>query len=99
MLTIHRTRVFQGPSAWAPLPAVVMEVDIGELEERLGRETPVFFDRLIALVPSLTDQSEVVRQPEGGLRRLLLDRLALALQHLARTQVDVTQWHRPWVPS
>ena len=99
MLTIRRTRVFHGPSAWAPLPAVVMEVDIGELEERLGRETPVFFERLITLVPSLCDQSEVVRQPEGGLRRLLLDRLALALQQLARTQVDVTQWNRPVGPE
>ena len=40
MLTIRRTRVFHGPCAYAPLPAVVMEVDIGELEERLGREDP-----------------------------------------------------------
>jgi cyanophycin synthetase len=99
MLTIRRTRVFHGPGAWAPLPAVVMEVDIGELEERLGRETPVFFEHLIALIPSLADQSEVVRQPEGGLRRLLLDHLALALQQLARAQVDVTQWNRPVGPE
>ncbi len=94
MLTIRRTQVFQGPGIWAPVPAIVLEVDIGELEARLSRETPVFFERLIALVPSLHDARDLVHQPEGGLRRLLLDRLALALQHLVRSQVDVTQWHR-----
>src|SRR5829696_2299248 len=87
MLNIRDTKVFHGPSLWAPVPAIVLEVAIGELEARLQLETPIFFDRLITLVPSLSDEGEVVSQPEGGLRRLLLDRLALALQNQAGTQV------------
>ncbi len=87
MLTIRRTTVFPGPSIWAPLPVILLTVDIGELEERLRRETPVFFDPLTELIPSLRTYRDVVHQPEGGLRRLLLDRLALALQGLANARV------------
>ncbi len=94
MLTIRHNKVFQGPSLWAPVPAILLTVDIGELEARLSRETPVFFDHLTALVPSLRGCRDVVSQPEGGLRRLLLDRLALALQNLAAAQVaQVAQGH------
>ncbi len=95
MLTIRHTKVFQGPSLWAPVPAILLTVDIGELEARLSRETPVFFEHLTALVPSLRDCRDVVSQPEGGLRRLLLDRLALALQNLAAAQV-AQQGTRIW---
>ena len=91
MLTIRDTKVFHGPNLWAPVPAIVLRIDIGELEERLTRETPIFFERLVALVPSLHDQGDVVSQAEGGLQRLLLDRLALALQQLAATQVALMQ--------
>ena len=87
MLTIRQTSVLRGPSIWAPVPTIVLEVDTGALEERLRRETPMFFDRLTALVPSLSDYGAVVRQPEGGLRRLLLDRLAISLQNLASAEV------------
>jgi cyanophycin synthetase len=93
MLTIRNTRVFRGPSLGAPVPAIVLDVDIGELEDRLSRQTPVFFERLVALVPSLRDSSAVVNQPEGGLKRLLLDRLALALQLLAGAEVNFAQTH------
>src|SRR4051794_13487129 len=87
MLTIRNTRVFHGPSLWAPVPAIVLEVAIGELEERLSRETPVFFDRLTQLIPSLTGHGDVVNRPEGGLQRLLLDHVSLGLQHLAGAEV------------
>jgi len=94
MLTIRRTRILRGPNIWAPVPVIVLDVEIGELEARLSQETPIFFERLIALVPSLRDSRDLVLQPQGGLRRLLLDRLALALQQLARTRVDAMQWNR-----
>ena len=91
MLTVLNEQVFHGPSFWAPVPVIVLRVNIGELEKRLTRETPIFFDRLVALVPSLHDQGDVVSQAEGGLQRLLLDRLAFALQQLAATQVALMQ--------
>ena len=40
MLTIRHTRVFRGPNIWAPVPVIVLEVAIGELEERLRRRPP-----------------------------------------------------------
>ena len=91
MLTIRRTRVLRGPNIWAPVPVIILTVAIGELEARLCRETPIFSQRLIALVPSLHAYEELVYQPEGGLRRLLLDRLALALQHLASAELAGTR--------
>src|SRR5215217_7226745 len=87
MLTIRHTKVFHGPSLWAPVPAIVLEVAIGPLEDVLSRQTPVFFERLVTLVPALRDYGTVVGQPDGGLRRLLLDRLALALQNLTETHL------------
>jgi cyanophycin synthetase len=87
MLAIRSSMVLGGPNIWAPLPVIVLEVTIGELEERLCRETPIFFDPLTDLIPSLRTYRDVVNQPEGGLRRLLLDRLALALQGLANARV------------
>jgi cyanophycin synthetase len=91
MLTIRKTQVFHGPSVWAPVPAIVLEVAIGQLEDVLHTQTPVFFERLVTLVPALRDFSTVVGQPDGGLRRLLLDRLALALQQLAGAEVTVAE--------
>ena len=91
MLTIRDTRVFSGPSLWAPVPAIVLEVDSGELEGLLSTQTPVFFEPLVALVPSLSDYSTLVSQPEGGLKRLLLDRLALALQQIVGATVTYAQ--------
>src|SRR5918995_463782 len=79
MLTIRSTRVLRGPNIWAPVPVIVLEVAIGELEERLGRETPVFIDRLIALLPSLEAHRATVSRPELGFARLLAVRL---LNHL-----------------
>ena len=91
MLTIRDTRVFSGPSLWAPVPAIVLEVDSAELEGLLSTQTPVFFEPLVALVPSLSDYSTLVSQPEGGLKRLLLDRVALALQQIVGATVTYAQ--------
>src|SRR5215212_4114803 len=83
MLTIRQTEIIQGPSLWGPVPVILLEVAIGQLEARLRQETPSFFPRLVELVPSLRDFGHLVYQPEGGLQRILLDRLALALQQQA----------------
>ena len=93
MLTIRHTRVFPGPSLWAPVPAIVLQVAIGELEDVLSTQTPVFFERLTTLIPSLRDHGDVVNRVEGGLQRLLLDQIALALQQLAGAEVSIAQTH------
>src|SRR5215204_2229171 len=93
MLTIRSTRVLRGPNLWAPVPVIVLEVAIGELEERLGRETPVFFDRLIALLPSLEAHRATVGRLELDFARLLLAPIALAVQQRAGAAVDVAQTH------
>src|SRR5215217_5960012 len=93
MLTIRRTRVLRGPNIWAPEPVIVLEVTIGELEERLQRETPVFFARLVALLPSLEAHRATVGQLELGFARLLLAPIALALQQQAGAAVHVAQTH------
>ena len=34
MLEIRKTNVYRGPNIWARMPAILLEVDIGELEDR-----------------------------------------------------------------
>jgi hypothetical protein len=45
MLTIRRTRIVRGPNIWAPVPVIVLNVAIGELDARLSQETAIFFER------------------------------------------------------
>jgi hypothetical protein len=92
MLTIRSTRVLPGPNIWAPVPVIVLEVAIGELEDRLGRETPVFIDRLIALLPSLEAHRATVGRVELGFARLLLAPIALAVQPWRRPTVAASQF-------
>ncbi|MCD6058713.1 MAG: hypothetical protein K0Q89_2243 [Thermomicrobiales bacterium] len=49
MLTIWNTRVFYGPSLWAPVPAILLEVDSGELKDRLSKQTPAASPRWIVV--------------------------------------------------
>ena len=99
MLTIRRTRVLRGPNIWAPVPVIMLEVAIGELEERLQRETPVFFEPLVALLPSLETHRATVGNPELGFARLLLPEIALALQQQAGAMVHLAQTHPTDVPG
>jgi hypothetical protein len=66
MLTIRRTRVLRGPNIWAPVPVIILTVAIGELEARLCRETPIFSQRLIALVPIVDCDPVVARASSSG---------------------------------
>src|SRR5918995_909863 len=66
MLTIWNTRVFHGPSLWAPVPAILLEVDSGELEDRLSKQTPAFFERLATLDRRrgrTTQRAQLCRRP------------------------------------
>jgi cyanophycin synthetase len=99
MLTIHRTRILGGPNIWEPVPVIMVNVAIGELEGRLERETPVFFEPLIALLPSLEAHRAMVGNPELKVARLLLPEIALALQQRAGAMVHLAQTHPTDVPG
>ena len=99
MLTIRRTRILGGPNIWEPVPVIMVNVAIGELEGRLERETPVFFEPLIALLPSLDAHRAMVGNPELGVARLLLPEIALALQQRAGAMVHLAQTHPTDVPG
>ena len=50
-IEIRHTTVFRGPNVWARMPAILMEVDIGELEERPTNKIPGFYEHLTELLP------------------------------------------------
>src|SRR5688572_28580827 len=99
MLTIRSTQVLRGLNIWAPVPVIVLDVAIGELEARLERETPVFFEGLTRLLPSLETHRAAVGRPDLGFARLLLGPIALAVQQRARAAVEVAQTHPTAVPG
>jgi cyanophycin synthetase len=78
----------------APEPVIVLDVAIGELEVRMRRETPDFFERLTALLPSLEAYRTAVSRPELGFARLLLAQIALAVQQQVGAAVDLAHTHR-----
>src|SRR5215218_4751422 len=99
MLTIQYTQVLGGPNIWAPVPVIVLEVTIGELEDRLHRETPVFFEHLATLLPSLESHRATVGQLELGFARLLLGPIALAVQQQAGIAVQYSETHPTAAPG
>ena len=94
-IEIRSTTVFRGPNIWARMPAILMEVDIGELEERPTNKIPGFYEHLTELLPGLYEHSCSVGKPGGFLQRLregtwmghVLEHVALELQNLAGAEV------------
>ncbi len=95
MLEIRQTTVYRGPNIWARMPAVLLELDIGELEDRPSNKIPGFYEHLTELLPSLYDHTCSVGRPGGFLQRLregtwmghVLEHVALELQNLAGAEV------------
>src|SRR5215207_6976745 len=89
MLEIRRTRIYRGPNIWTRMPAILLEVDIGELEERPTDTIPGFSEALTELLPGLYEHSCSVGKPGGFLQRLrkgtwmghVLEHVALDLQN------------------
>ena len=69
-IEIRNTTVFRGPNIWARMPAILMEVDIGELEERPTNKIPGFYEHLTELLPGLYEHSCSVGKPGGFLQRM-----------------------------
>lgn len=94
-LEIRNTTVYRGPNIWARMPVVLMEVDIGELEERPTNKIPGFYEELTELLPSLYEHNCSVGKPGGFLQRMregtwlghVLEHVALELQNLAGAEV------------
>lgn len=93
-IQILDTRVYRGPNVWARVPAILLKVDIGELEDRPSNTIPGFNDELIALMPSLHDHYCSLGRPGGFCERLregtwmghVLEHVALELQTLAGSE-------------
>jgi cyanophycin synthetase len=94
-LEIRNTTVYRGPNVWARMPAILLEVDIGELEERPTNKIPGFYEELTELLPGLYEHSCSVGKPGGFLQRMregtwmghVLEHVSLELQNLAGAEV------------
>jgi cyanophycin synthetase len=94
-IEIRTTTVFRGPNIWARMPAILMEMDIGELEERPTNKIPGFYEHLTELLPGLYEHSCSVGKAGGFLQRMregtwmghVAEHVALELQNLAGAEV------------
>ena len=94
-LEIRSTNVFRGPNIWARMPAILIEIDIGELEERPTNKIPGFYEHLTELLPGLYEHACSVGKPGGFLQRMregtwmghVIEHVALELQNLAGAEV------------
>jgi len=69
-LRILETQVFRGPNYWSYEPAIRMLVDLGSLEHWPSNTLPDFNDRLLELLPGVTDHSCSLGRPGGFVERL-----------------------------
>src|SRR5689334_12748026 len=94
-IEILNTTVYRGPNIWARMPAILMDVDIGELEERPTNKIPGFYERLTELLPGLYEHNCSLGRPGGFLQRLregtwmghVAEHVALELQNLAGAEI------------
>ncbi|MBN8448576.1 MAG: cyanophycin synthetase [Candidatus Accumulibacter sp.] len=84
-------RYLRGPNIWTYRPVIEAIVDIGELEDFPSNTIPGFYERLTALLPSLSEHRCSYGEPGGFLRRVqegtwpahILEHVTLELQNLA----------------
>jgi cyanophycin synthetase len=84
-------RYLRGPNMWTYRPVIEAVVDIGELENFPSNTLPGFYERLTALLPSLSEHRCSYGEPGGFLRRVqegtwpahILEHVTLELQNLA----------------
>jgi cyanophycin synthetase len=96
-LRILETRVLRGPNIWSRSPAIVLLVDLGQLEEWPSNRIPGFNEALTALIPSLQDHACSLGRRGGFISRLtdgtwlghVAEHVAIELQSLAGTEAHV----------
>jgi len=89
-LNILEHRALRGPNYYSRYPAMLMRLDIGELEDRPSDKVPDLSERLRALMPSLYEHRCSVGAPGGFLQRVeggtyaghVVEHLAIELQNL-----------------
>jgi cyanophycin synthetase len=77
------------------MPVILLEIDIGELEDRPTNKIPGFYEHLTELLPSLYDHACSIGKPGGFLERMrkgtwmghVTEHVALELQNLAGAAV------------
>jgi cyanophycin synthetase len=95
-LEITRLRALRGPNYWRLAPVIACDVRLGELEQVTTADVCGFTDRLLDLLPSLSEHPCSREKPGGLVERLLegtswphvLEHVALELQTLAGTDVE-----------
>ncbi|WMS41863.1 cyanophycin synthetase [Acuticoccus sp. MNP-M23] len=83
-------RALRGPNYYSGYPAILMRLDIGDLNHRPSNEVPGFLDNLKAVLPSLYDHRCSVGVPGGFLQRVeagtyaghVVEHVAIELQNL-----------------
>ncbi len=93
-LRVLETRVMRGANYWAREPVIRMLVDLGSLEAYPSNRIPGFTDRLLALMPTLTEHACSLGRRGGFVSRLrdgtwmghIAEHIALELQTLAGTE-------------
>ncbi|HTQ79651.1 MAG TPA: hypothetical protein VMM92_06620, partial [Thermoanaerobaculia bacterium] len=85
-MQILETRVYRGPNLYALRPILRLKVDLGELEDYPTRKLPGFNERLLTLIPTLTEHTCSYETPGGFVRRLMEGEgtwLGHVLEHVA----------------
>ena len=94
-MEILETQVYRGANYWAPVPAIRLLLDIGELEERPTNQIPGFYEKLTTTLPTMYDHRCSVGKPGGFFQRLregtwmghVVEHTTLELQNLAGQEV------------
>ena len=89
-MNILEHRALRGPNYFSRYPAILMRLDIGELEERPSDTVPDITERITALIPTLQTHRCSVGRPGGFLERLargtwaghVVEHVAIELQNL-----------------
>ena len=95
MITLVDSRALRGANYYSYRPVIVLNVDLGEYDERFTNELEGFTDALLELVPSLEEHrcSEdergglIKRMREGTLLGHVIEHVALELQFIAGMEV------------
>jgi len=95
LMKIMEIRALRGPNYYSRYPVILMELDIGKLEDRPSSKVPDLADRLSTVIPSLKEH-RCSRGYEGGfLERVregtwaghIVEHVSLELQCLANIEV------------
>ncbi|KPV47746.1 cyanophycin synthetase, partial [Kouleothrix aurantiaca] len=101
-MRVLETRVYRGPSPYGYRPVIRLTIDLEDLEQHPSGEIPEFNERLLALIPTLSEHGCSYGQPGGFVRRLsdtsrdgtrgtwlghVIEHVAIEIQCLAGTPV------------